>query len=111
MARDLTSPEPIAVEIIVAEDDSCQLQFYARGHHDRAAFLRAVQAYIEREHRDIRLPACAVVRPIHWRKVPVRDHYVVEHVMHESGPGRGAFAVTLLDEWFPLHAYVKAVRS
>ncbi len=102
----------ITIDYIIAEDDSCQLQFYARGHHDPWAFLAAVTDYAIREGRDVALPVePSAVRQIHWRKVPTHDQYVISQRMHETAPGRGAFAVTLLDAWFPLHKYARRAAS
>lgn len=96
------------IEISYAMDDSCQLQFWCYGHYDWGEFTDAIQNYIIAEGRDIPMWVVlqAPVKKVYQRKVPVRDNIVadIRHVYSDTR-GRGATPVTLMDFWFPLHAY------
>src|SRR6266705_605952 len=100
------SQDRINVFMGYAADDSCQIQLRARGHHDHAAFLSACErALMDWDERNTSL-AGKVVRHEHWRTVAAdaetraRGVWDTLHVL--SKPGRGAYAVTVLDEWLPL---------
>ncbi|MEB2535855.1 hypothetical protein SB394_02600 [Burkholderia sp. BCCIQ04A] len=102
----------IKVEIDYAADDSCQLQCWARGHHDRAAFLKACEAALsDWDGRVVCLDGKPVKR-LHWRTVrpdaETAAFGVVDCLHVESKPGRGAYAVTVLDEWLPLFTPMSA---
>lgn len=98
--------DAIVVEIDYAADDSCQIQCWARGHHDATAFIKACEAALAQWDERI---VCLDGKPVkhqHWRTVRADAETsacgVSDYVHVESQPGRGAYAVTLLDEWLPL---------
>ncbi|MBR8084589.1 hypothetical protein C6V04_04815 [Burkholderia multivorans] len=98
--------QPIQIEIDYAADDSCQIQCWARGHHEHAAFLKACEAALfDWDERVVCLDG-KPVKHLHWRTVrpdaETKAAGVVDWLHVESAPGRGAYAVTLLDEWLPL---------
>lgn len=107
--RDVAS---IAIEIDYAADDSCQIQCWTRGHHDRAAFLKACEAALSDWDGRVAYLEGKPVKHLHWRTVrPDAETAalgVVDCLHVESKPGRGAYAVTLLDEWLPLFTPVAA---
>ncbi|MPV55907.1 hypothetical protein CFB46_11905 [Burkholderia sp. HI2761] len=96
----------IKVEIDYAADDSCQMQCWARGHHDPAAFLVACEAALADWDGRVACLDGKTVKHLHWRTVrPDAETAalgVVDCLHVESKPGRGAYAVTVLDEWLPL---------
>ena len=97
----------IDVKIDYAADDSCQIQLWAKGEHEPNAFLSACeQALYKWDERQVSLADKPVLHT-HWRTVPAdtetRSCGVCDHVRRESRPGRGAYAVTVLNEWLPLH--------
>lgn len=104
----------LVIEKSYALDDSCQLQYWARGHWSWGEFVTAVQDHIALEDRDI--PSWVVVQaPVkqrYQRAVPCRDSVVGDtRYVHSDRPERGAYAVTIMDFWFPLHAYKPANRA
>jgi hypothetical protein len=104
----------LVVEKSYAMDDSCQFQCWARGHWPWGEFVTAVQDLIALEERDI--PNWVVIQaPMkqrYQRAVPCRDSIVgdIRYVPSDQ-PGRGATAVTIMDFWFPLHAYKKSSQA
>lgn len=99
----------IEVQIDYAADDSCQIKLWAKGVHAPDAFLSACERALHQwDERNVSLAGRPVINT-HWRTVPAdaetRSCGVCEHVRQESKPGRGAYAVTVLDEWLPLHAF------
>lgn len=93
----------LTIEHSVEGHDTCEMQLYSRGHHDTPVFLDACREYFHQW--DGRNEPCeATVRHIFWRNVPApSDCMVADRSFIESRPGRGAFAVTILDEWYPIH--------
>ena len=97
----------IDVRIDYAADDSCQIQCWARGHHEPTAFIKACEAELAAfDGRVVRLGG-KPIKHQHWRTVrpdaETRVRGVVDYIHVESMPGRGAYAVTILDEWLPLN--------
>lgn len=100
---------PLKIEIDYASDDSCQIHLWSKGHHDNAVFLAAcVQALQNWDGREVSLDGKSVTHT-HWRTVradaQTRSYGVCETVHIPSLPGRGAYAVTVLDDWPELHLY------
>jgi len=100
----------VAIEINIdyAADDSCQIRLWARGHHEQMDFLEACECELyDHRGREISLMGKAIRRE-HWRTVPAdretRECGVCDTLHVPSKPGRGAYAVTVLDEWLPLFA-------
>lgn len=96
----------IHVNIDYAADDSCQIRLWAHGHHEPAAFLAACeQALLKWDEREVVLVGKAT-RQEHWRTVradaETRRLGVCDTLHVLSKPGRGAYAVTVLDDWLPL---------
>lgn len=99
----------IDVQIDYAADDSCQIQLWAKGTHSTEGFLSACEkALFAWDERQVSLAGKPVIHS-HWRTVPAdaetRSSGVCDHVRQESEPGRGAYAVTVLNEWLPLHVF------
>lgn len=99
----------LALEESYAMDDSCQLQYWARGHWSWGEFVTAVQDRIAREERDIPnwVVVQAPVKQLYQRAVPCQGSVVGDtRFVHSDKPGRGAAAVTVMEFWFPMHAYL-----
>lgn len=97
----------IDINIDYASDDSCQIMLWAKGTHAPDVFLRACEkALLAWDERSVIL-LCKPVAHKHWRTVQasaeIKSIGVCDTVHVESKPGRGAFAVTILDDWLPLH--------
>ena len=95
----------IVIQHSYADDDSCQMQLYAKGHHGRIAFILACREFLERyDGRILSQGHSSPVRRTYWRTVRASsDHGVCDYLFKESSKGRGAWSVTLLDRWLPLH--------
>lgn len=99
---------PIKVEESYALDDSCQVKFWMRGHIPWGAFIEALESHIEETERDIPrwVILQAPVLKVYQRTVPCRGSIVSETMLvYGDKAGRGAMPVTVMDFWFPLHAY------
>lgn len=95
----------IDVQIDYAADGSCQLQLWAKGTHSTEEFLSACEkAVFAWDERQVSLAGKPVIQS-HWRTVPVCSCGVCKHVRQESRPGRGAYAVTVLNEGLPLRGF------
>lgn len=95
----------IDIRISYALDDSCQITLWAKGHHSPDAFRTACEQKLKRwDGREIVLDA-APVDQVHWRTVrtPYEESAVSDYQHIPSAPGRGAYPVTVLDRWLPLH--------
>jgi len=99
---------PINLERSFAMDDSCQMMFWAKGHHSWGDFIAAVEAELQTEERtDIpEWVICqAPVKQIYQRSVPCSGNIVADRqFIYQNEPGRGATAVTVMNFWFPIHA-------
>lgn len=99
--------DTVNVNIDYAADDSCQIQLWARGTHPGDKFLAAceLELMVWAGRRE-KLAGKAVLHE-HRRTVradaETRNHGVCETVHVKSLPGRGAYAVTVLEDWLPLH--------
>lgn len=96
----------IDININYAADDSCQIQLWAKGLHETQAFLEACQDALTRfDERKVLLANKPVLHE-HWRTVEADGETkaagVCDYVHVKSKPGRGAYAVTVLNEWLPL---------
>jgi len=89
----------------LASDDSCELKIYTRGHFNESEFKRACIAfYLDNWERKLN-PSSMPVKHAYWRSVRAApDNIVSDRCFVESAAGRGAFPVTILDAWLPLHA-------
>ena len=99
----------IKVNIDYASDDSCQIQLWAKGTHAAEVFLPACEdALVTWDERQMSLAGKPVSHK-HWRTVQAdaetKANGVCDTVHVESKEGRGAYAVTVLDEWLPLHCF------
>lgn len=97
----------IEVHIDYAADDSCQIRLWAKGTHAPQAFLAACEAaLVAWDGREVALAGEQVVFE-HWRTVPADAETkacgVCDQVRVPAQPGRGAYAVTVLAAWLPLH--------
>ncbi len=98
----------IDVNIDYASDDSCQILLWAKGHHDHAEFLKACEQELLRwDGRAVDLAGKPISHK-HFRTVKADAETKAcgvcdETVRIESKAGRGAYAVTVLDEWLPLY--------
>ena len=95
------------VQIDYAADDSCMIQLWAKGAHQQEYFLAECEAALQRwDERDVSLRGMPV-KHCHYRTVQADAETkacgVCNTVRVESKPGRGAYAVTVLDNWLPLH--------
>ncbi len=95
------------VNIDYASDDSCQIRLWARGTYPADVFRAACEARLRAfDGRRIDLAHAAVATEC-WRTVPAdaetRRMGVGDFVRVPSAPGRGAYPVTLLEAWLPLH--------
>lgn len=104
-----TTAGEISVNIDYAADDSCQIQLWAKGHHAPDAFRQACETALKHwDEREVSLAGKPVIHK-HWRTVQAdaetKASGVCDTVRLDSKPGRGAYAVTVLDEWLPLHAW------
>ena len=102
----------IEVQIDYASDDSCQIRLWAKGHHTAEVFLPACEdALLKWVERHVSLAGSSVDHT-HWRTVQADAETkalgVCDSVHVESPPGRGAYAVTVLPEWLPLHSFYPA---
>lgn len=96
------------IEIDYAADDSCKIQLWARGNHPDDAFLKmCANEFLDFDGR-VQPTEGFPVRHSHWRTVrapkDLSDCGVCDFIHSESKPGKGAFEVTILDFWFPLHS-------
>ena len=95
----------IDIQVALALDDSCQEQYYARGHHDPAQFAAAINAYrVANNCKSLDLPL-PKVRQIYWRTVHASAdednvNFGEGFKFIESARGRGAYPVTVYDAWF-----------
>lgn len=97
----------ITIQIDYASDDSCQIQLWAKGIHAPGDFIAACEdALLRWDERKVSL-AGKPVRHDYWRTVragaEVQAYGVCAMVRLASKPGRGAYPVTVLDDWLPLH--------
>lgn len=95
------------INIDYASDDSCQIQLWAKGHHLADGFLAACETALKKwDERVVRLSGLPV-RQTHWRTVradeETRANGVCDYVRKECAPNRGAYKVTVLETWLPLH--------
>lgn len=99
----------IDILIDYASDDSCQIQLWAKGHYPSDEFRTACMRALE--HWDGRKTDVSEMEVIqsHWRTVKAdaetRAQGICDRVHIESAPGRGAYPVTVLKDWLPLHLY------
>jgi hypothetical protein len=97
----------IPIEESIAMDDSCQVQYWARGHHQPLHFGVAVLDHHKRERGKLIPFDIRKVRQLYWRKVRAgREEDQVNFgegfKFIESDQGPGAFAVTVYENWLPL---------
>jgi hypothetical protein len=95
------------VHIDYAADDSCEIRCWCRGHVAPEEFRAACELALERwDGRKVDLAEARVAHNT-WRTVrapaEVAGYGVCDFIHVESAPGRGAYAVTLLEDWLPLH--------
>lgn len=105
----------IKVQIDYAADDSCQIQLWAKGTHAEDKFLAACEKTLfSWDKRQLSLAGKPVVHA-HWRTVAAdaetRSCGVCDYVRKPSQPGRGAYPVTVLDEWLPLQVFTDGHTS
>lgn len=98
----------VKIEESLAMDDSCQVKFWARGHIPWGGFIEALERHIDESGRDI--PHWVVVQApvchLYQRSVPYRGSTVGDtQFFHHDKPSRGAYPVTVMEFWFPLHAH------
>jgi hypothetical protein len=85
-------PSLVIERIHSLNGDDDDLGWYARGHHDEAAFRAALKVQADRHPCEAEESRCEF-RHTHWRKVPRGDGMQ----FHEARPNTpGAFAVTVL---------------
>lgn len=94
------------INIDYAADDSCMIQLWARGTHQKGQFLKECENALSKwDDRNVTLQG-KHVKYCHYRTVKAdsetRSYGVCESIRIESKPGRGAYPVTVLDEWLPL---------
>lgn len=99
----------ISIVIDYAADDSCMIQLWAKGHHPRDEFIAACeQALFTWDGRSVDLADVPIAHE-HWRTVradsETLERGVCDYVHIVSTPGRGAYEVTVLQTWLPLHTY------
>lgn len=95
----------IEIQESIALNDSCQVQYWAKGHHAYSAFIEAIRLHVkdmEREKIPYWVLTQAPVKNIYQRTVPLNDHEIgdCQYVMSET-KGSGAYPVTVMDFWFP----------
>lgn len=115
VARRIPVSVPLVLQLSYATDDSCQFQFYAEGHHSAIEMADAALDRIRLDERDI--PAWVVrqapVKQVWQRTVRSRagENALGDHEFrHHDEPSRGAKPVTVMDLWFPLHAFKERPR-
>lgn len=94
-----------------AMDDSCQMMFWAKGHHSWGDFTAAVEAELQAEERTD-IPAWVIyqapVKQTYQRSVPCVGNIVADRqFVYQDHPGRGATPVTLMDFWYPIFAPIQ----
>lgn len=97
----------IDLQTSYAMDDSCQMQFFSKGHHVWGSFIEAVRVELAENGRDD-IPWWAVVqapvKQVYRRTVPCRSSIVSDiQYIDQDKPGRGASPITFMDFWFPIH--------
>lgn len=103
-----TTGEPIKIEESIAIDDSCQFMLYARGAHAKQDFIKACKQYLKHNGYPAYSISLKSIKRDHWRIVPLKNNIVCEtRFVEDQLPGPGAFAVTLVKRWLPLHVYRK----
>jgi hypothetical protein len=100
--------EPGPVNIDYAADDSCEIRCWCRGHVAPEVFRTECEvALLKWDERVIDLSRAEVAHQT-WRTVrapaELAAYGVCEFIHVESGPGRGAYPVTVLSNWLPLRA-------
>lgn len=98
----------VGIQIDYAADDSCEIRCWCRGHIEPDAFRAECELALERwDGRKVDLKVARVAQQT-WRTVrapaEVSGYGVCDFIHVESAPGRGAYPVTLLEDWLPLHA-------
>lgn len=105
----------IDVQIDYASDDSCQIQLWAKGTHAPKDFIAACEATLLKWDGRRGSLADKPVRHDYWRTVrggaETTAFGVCAMVRMTTKPGRGAYAVTILDDWLPLHPAVSHSSS
>ena len=105
----------IDVQIDYASDDSCQIRLWARGEYQPDEFLRACEKALQEWDERVTSLAGKAVLHQHWRTVQAdaetRAYGVCDTVHVESKPGCGAYAVTVLADWLPLHFHTEQVAG
>lgn len=85
---------PYPLDIRNCSGDDCAT-LMSKGHHDKAAFLKAAEEYWGE-------PLSGFDEPTHmwWRWVPARPGEDYRGYYHEAKPGaRGAFPCTAITQW------------
>lgn len=71
--------------------------YYAKGHHDAAAFIESVNHWLDRHDKQI-AGERYVVKHVYWRNVPATEYGEGFTLFVEApGPGRGAYPVTVVE--------------
>lgn len=107
----LGAPEALApsdIRIDYAANDSCEIRCWCRGHVPPEAFRTACeQALHAWDGRRVSLSDAPITLDT-WRTVrapaELASYGVCDYIHVESAPGRGAYPVTVLNDWLPLHA-------
>jgi hypothetical protein len=93
----------IEIEQAIATDDSCQVKYWAKGHYHEGEFADAIDSF---RIAEMDKKPCYIdeqkIKHIYYRKVPLKNNHVCDFQYIESEKGQGAFAVTVLEEWYPL---------
>lgn len=76
---------------ILREFEGGPIGYYARGHHDPAAFVAAVAEFDDAGYD------AACVRLEYWRNLPAPDGSGGSIYVKARKPGRGAYPVTVVE--------------
>jgi hypothetical protein len=80
---------PIDVQCISDIHNGDPMGYYAKGHHDPAAFLEAVVEQCSEERENLAEP----VRHVYYRNVPLKN-MDADFLLQETEKGPGAYPVT-----------------
>lgn len=100
----------IDVHIDYAADDSCQIRLWSRGNHSDDDFLKACEKeLIAWDGRGLALTG-KPVKHTFYRTVKADSEtkalMAFDTVRVESKQGKGAYEVTILNEWLPLFTHI-----
>lgn len=99
----------IDVHIDYAADDSCQIRLWAKGKHNQDDFLKECEKGLFAWDERVVSLSGKPIKHTFYRTVKAdaetKARGVCENIRIESKAGKGAYEVTVLDEWLPLFTH------